>query len=298
VECASRGWNLFLTDLDTQALDTLADGLRKSYGVTVVPRACDLTEAQRRAELFDWINGRGLRFWGLINVAGTDFEGPFFEQSSQQIRTIVRLNVEGTLEMIHATLARRDPMAPFRIINVASLAAFFPMPVKATYAASKRFLLDFSLALRNEVRGLGATVTVLCPAGLPTTPGCVQAIEAQGMMGYLHPRRVESLPTNCRVPGARFMGRQPGWQALGSGAPQTGCPSRTSNPGCASGRNCRNKSSHPGGFLILQQADPFAEAWIKQTGQQLLPHAGRIGYIRSHTDSDKVTRQGRCGAEN
>jgi short-subunit dehydrogenase len=193
VECASRGWNLFLTDLDTQALDTLADGLRKSYGVTVVPRACDLTEAQRRAELFDWINGRGLRFWGLINVAGTDFEGPFFEQSSQQIRTIVRLNVEGTLEMIHATLARRDPMAPFRIINVASLAAFFPMPVKATYAASKRFLLDFSLALRNEVRGLGATVTVLCPAGLPTTPGCVQAIEAQGMMGYLTTQNVGSV---------------------------------------------------------------------------------------------------------
>ena len=87
VECASRGWNLFLTDLDPQALDTLADGLRKSYGVTVVPRACDLTEAPARAELFGWIKGHGLRFWGLINVAGTDFEGPFFEQSSQQIRT-------------------------------------------------------------------------------------------------------------------------------------------------------------------------------------------------------------------
>jgi short-subunit dehydrogenase len=193
VECASRGWSLFLTDLDPQALDTLSDGLRKSYDVTVVPRACDLTQAPARAELFDWIKGQGLRFWGLINVAGTDFEGPFFEQSSQQIRTIVRLNVEGTLEMIHAILALRDPTAPFRIINVASLAAFFPMPVKATYAASKRFLLDFSLALRNEVRDLGATVTVLCPAGLPTTPGCVQAIESQGMMGYLTTQNIGSV---------------------------------------------------------------------------------------------------------
>ena len=54
------------------------------------------------------------------------------------------------------------------------------MPVKATYAASKRFLLDFSLALREELRGLGATVTVLCPAGLPNHPECIQAIEAQG----------------------------------------------------------------------------------------------------------------------
>jgi short-subunit dehydrogenase len=193
VECASRGWDLFLTDLDSQALDALAEGLRKSYGVRVVPRACDLTEARRRAELFDWIKRQGLRFWGLINVAGTDFEGPFFEQSRQQISTIVRLNVEGTLDMTHAILALRDPMVPFRIINVASLAAFFPMPVKATYAASKRFLLDFSLALRNEVRDLGATVTVLCPAGLPTTPGCVQAIQAQGMMGYLTTQNIGSV---------------------------------------------------------------------------------------------------------
>jgi uncharacterized protein len=193
VECASRGWDLFLTDLGPQALGTLADGLHKSYGVAVLWRACDLTEALGRAELFRWINDQGLHFWGLINVAGTDFEGPFFEQSSQQIRTIVRLNVEGTLEMIHTILARRDPMAPFRILNVASLAAFFPMPVKATYAASKRFLLDFSLALRNEVRDLGATVTVLCPAGLPTTPGCIQAIEAQGMMGYLTTQNIGSV---------------------------------------------------------------------------------------------------------
>jgi short-subunit dehydrogenase len=227
VECASRGWNLFLTDLNAQALDTLAEGLRKSYGVTVVPRACDLTEAEARAELFRWIDGQRLRFWGLINVAGTDFEGPFFEQSSQQIRTIVRLNVEGTLDMTHAILARRHPAVPFRIINVASLAAFFPMPVKATYAASKRFLLDFSLALRNEVRDLGATVTVLCPAGLPTTPGCIQAIEAQGLMGYLTTQNigaVADLALNDALQGKAVC--IPGWlnhfvRLAGSLAPGT-----------------------------------------------------------------------------
>jgi hypothetical protein len=59
------------------------------------------------------------------------------------------------------------------------------MPVKATYAASKRFLLDFSLALREEVHDMGASVTVLCPAGLPTTQECIQGIEAQGWVGQL-----------------------------------------------------------------------------------------------------------------
>lgn len=185
VECASRGWSLFLTDLRQEPLDTLAEGLRNTYGVPVRVHPCDLTDAASRAALFESVRAQGLRFWMLINVAGLDYEGPFYEQTRQQIRTILRLNIEGTLEMIHALLAHRDPAAAFRIINVASLAAFYPMPVKATYAASKRFLLDFSLALREEVRDLGATVTVLCPAGMPTTRECIEAIEAQGWMGQV-----------------------------------------------------------------------------------------------------------------
>jgi hypothetical protein len=121
----------------------------------------------------------------LINVAGTDYEGPFYEQTNQQIRTIIRLNIEGTLAVIHTMLDHRDPLTAFRIINVASLAAFQPMPVKATYAASKRFLLDFSLALGEELRGLGASVTVLCPAGMPTNIECIEAIAAQGWLGRI-----------------------------------------------------------------------------------------------------------------
>jgi uncharacterized protein len=190
VECASRGWDLFLTDLAADRLEILAAGLHNGYGVKVWVHACDLTDPVGRASLFDTIHSDSLRFWGLINVAGIDYEGPFFEQTSQQIRTILRLNIEATLEMTHAILAYRNPLAPFRIVNVASLAAFYPMPVKATYAASKRFLLDFSLALREEVRSLGATVTVLCPAGLPTTPECIRAIEAQGWLGQITTQNV------------------------------------------------------------------------------------------------------------
>lgn len=185
VECASRGWDLFLTDLRQEPLEMLAEGLRNAYGVRVMVQPCDLTDVAARNALFEGIRAQGLRFWMLINVAGLDYEGLFYEQTRQQIRTILRLNIEGTLEMTHALLEHRDPMAAFRIINVASLAAFYPMPVKATYAASKRFLLDFSLALREEVRELGATVTVLCPAGMPTTRECIEAIEVQGWMGQV-----------------------------------------------------------------------------------------------------------------
>jgi uncharacterized protein len=185
VECASRGYDLYLTDLSLSPLQLLASALRSTYGVEVRWQACDLTEPAQRAGLYDMLRAGPVRFWALINVAGTDHEGLFCEQSREHIRSILRLNIEGTLDMTHALLGLRDPAAPFRVINVASLAAFSPMPYKATYAASKRFLLDFSLALREELSMEGVTVTALCPAGLPTTPDCLAAIAAQGWMGQV-----------------------------------------------------------------------------------------------------------------
>jgi short-subunit dehydrogenase len=131
-----------------------------------------------------------MRFWSLINVAGLDYEGPFSERTLEQIRTILRLNIEANLEMTFGILKLRDKRQPFRLINVSSLAAFYPMPVKAMYAASKRFLLDFSLALREELRRIGGTVTALCPAGMPTNTLCIRAIDAQGLIGRLTTKNV------------------------------------------------------------------------------------------------------------
>lgn len=185
VECANRGWDLFLTDLSEELLEMLGKSLEQTYGIRVRYYACDLTHQESRESLFTHLRERGHRFNMLINVAGVDFEGLFGDISRDQIRTILRLNIESTMEVTHALLEMTDPIHPFRIINVSSMAAFYPMPVKATYAASKRFLLDFSIALRQELKDQGGTVTVLCPAGMPTTPSCIEAIDAQGIMGQL-----------------------------------------------------------------------------------------------------------------
>ncbi len=184
-ECASRGWGLYLTDLAEDRLAALATGLERSYSVRVRYAAADLADAESRAALFERIRAEGLRFRALINVAGLDHEGLFIERTPKEITAIVRLNIESTLIMTHAIQQRRDQAVTFRIVNVSSLAAFFSMPVKATYAASKRFVLDFSLALRTELRDQNVTVSVLCPAGMPTNQECIEAIEAQGLMGHL-----------------------------------------------------------------------------------------------------------------
>jgi len=182
-ECAARGWDLFLTDLLEDRLRQLAAGMERLHGVKCITNACDLADAAERERLWHVVDRRGARFHTIINVAGLDFQGPFAERRPDELRTMVRLNVESTLEMTRRSLATRDPHRTFHIINVASLAAFYPMPVKAVYAATKRFLLDWSRALGEELRDQDATVTALCPAGMPTTPGCIRSIDAQGAMG-------------------------------------------------------------------------------------------------------------------
>lgn len=183
VECASRGWDLFLTDISQDTLSSLAKGLSSTYGVDVIYNPCDLSDYASRTKLLEYMQSNGMEFKGLINIAGIDYEGAFGERTREQIRNILRVNIEANLEMTYGILKLRDRVQPFRIINVASLAAFYPMPLKAMYAASKRFLLDFSMALREELRPIGATVTALCPAGMPTTTECINAIDAQGFLG-------------------------------------------------------------------------------------------------------------------
>ena len=203
-ECAGRGWDLLLTDLREDALRTLAGGLRNAHGVDVEWAACDLTDADDRLRLIRSIRARPDRVWMLINVAGTDSEGAFFDQPRGRLLAILRLNIEATLDLTRSLLEQRDPLSAFRIVNVASLAAFYPMPMKATYAASKRFLLDFSLALGEEVRELGATVTALCPGGMYTNDECIRAIEAQGLAGHLTAQSIGSVAAgtlDCALAG-------------------------------------------------------------------------------------------------
>ena len=172
--CASRGYELLLTDVCQEALTVLAAGLRNEYGVQVQALACDLALEADRDRFFGELARMGARLDGLINVAGLDTEGEFASKEVSYLRRMIQIN--------WALRLRREG-APFTIINVCSLAAFQPMPYKALYAAEKRFLLQLSLGIREELMDSAVTVTALCPAGMPTNRDCVEAIKAQGLAG-------------------------------------------------------------------------------------------------------------------
>jgi len=119
----------------------------------------------------------------LLNVAGVDYEGGFLERTRRDVIKIVSLNNEATLRITHAVLNRRRENKLFSLVFVSSLASMYPMPLKATYAASKRFLLDFAMALRQELKSQNVNVLALCPGGLVTTKEAMSGIAAQGFWG-------------------------------------------------------------------------------------------------------------------
>lgn len=185
IECARRGWHLILTDRSSDSMENLCRILESTFPISVKSLSCDLSDPDRYPLLMDELRQNQAVINMLINVAGVDFEGLFMNQSLSDLQSMVRLNIEGPLALTHEVIKLRDLQTAFRIINVSSMAAFYPMPVKATYAASKRFLLDLSQALNMELRDENASVTALCPAGMPTNPHTIQSIDAQGWAGQL-----------------------------------------------------------------------------------------------------------------
>lgn len=182
-ECARLGCNIFITDLNADGLRCIKYGLERQFDVTVAGKACDLTDPSSVDEMLSLIDSSGIRFDMLLNIAGLDFEGVFTAIEREKLVRIVALNDAATLRITHAILQRRTSGKPFTIVFMSSLASMFPMPVKATYAASKRFILDFAFALRQELRDKDAKVLTLCPGGMVTTQEAVDAIGAQGFWG-------------------------------------------------------------------------------------------------------------------
>ncbi len=182
-ECGRRGYRLFLTDVNEEGLRCIRCGLERQFNATVTAKACDLTSAESVDEMLAVIDRHNLRFDMLLNIAGLDFEGGFMGREREKIVEIVSLNDAATLRITHAVLERRRPGRHFTLIFVSSLASMFPMPLKATYAASKRFLLDFATSLRQELRDQNANVLVLCPGGMVTTREAMEGIAAQGFWG-------------------------------------------------------------------------------------------------------------------
>ena len=170
---AERGADLVLVARREDRLKALADELSVRYGTvcTVVP--LDLTEADAVARLVAILAEKKLVVGTLINNAGFGNHGFLTTIDPERLDAEIALNVTALVALTRAFLPellaqRKGALGNGALVNVASTAAFQPIPRMAVYGASKAFVLSFTEALWYEAKGSGLKVLALCPGPADT----------------------------------------------------------------------------------------------------------------------------------
>ena len=178
---ADRGHSLVLVARRKDRLTALADELSDQYGVRVETIAADLGKPTPRSKIPGRIEELGLEVEILINNAGFATGGePFHEADPERELEQVRVDVEAVVALTSAFLPAMVRRGRGAVLNVASTAGMQPMPYSAGYAAAKAYVLSFSEAIHQEVRGHGVTVTALAPGPVETDFWQIAGWEVQG----------------------------------------------------------------------------------------------------------------------
>jgi len=160
---------------ETVLITGASGGLGEAFARIFAARGDALVLTARSADRLAKVAGAlgaGVRVETLpvdLSAAGFGTFGPFAESDLDQELAQIQLNVAALTHLTQALLAGMLRRGRGRILNVASTAAFQPGPMMAVYYATKAYVLSFSEALSNELKGRGVTVTCLCPG--PTRTG-------------------------------------------------------------------------------------------------------------------------------
>lgn len=165
---AAKREDLVLVARRQETLEALAAELRTAHGIAVTVIAQDLSAPDSAAQLHSRTEELGIEVDVLINNAGFGTHGDLADADPGRLADEIQLNcstlVGLTARYLPAMRARRSGT----IINIASTAAFQPVPHMAVYGATKAFVLSFTEALWQEEKGHGIRVLAVCPGATAT----------------------------------------------------------------------------------------------------------------------------------
>jgi uncharacterized protein len=165
---ARNGYDLVLVARRRTELESLAAQLQSTHLATSLVVPADLSTAAGVAAVVDAVRAAGIEVDVLINNAGLGGHGRFAETEVASDEQQLNVNILALTRLTKAFLPDMVSRRRGRILNVASTAGFQPGPFMAIYYASKAYVLSFSEALSEEVRGTGVTVTALAPGAVRT----------------------------------------------------------------------------------------------------------------------------------
>ncbi len=165
---AAHGFDLVLVARSEDKLNALAEQIHHQPHVDSLVVPVDLTTASGPQRLHDAVNAHGVTINVLVNNAGLIAHGKFNDLPLSTHTKMLQLNVLALTKLTHLFLPHMIERGNGQILNVASVAAFVPLPRIAVYAATKAYVLSFTEALAVELKGTHVTVTALCPGPTDT----------------------------------------------------------------------------------------------------------------------------------
>ena len=162
-ELSRRGHQLVLVARSGDKLEALAAELGNAHVI-----AADLTDRGARAALPGQVEALGLTTDVLINNAGYSTMGPVHRADADDEMRMIELDVVAVADLCTRFLPGMVGRGRGAVLNVASTAAFQPLPGQASYAASKSFVLSYTQSVSAELKGTGVSVTALCPGPVHT----------------------------------------------------------------------------------------------------------------------------------
>src|SRR5229473_3607343 len=168
LEFAGHGFNVVLIARNQVALAEVAAECARRGPVETEIIAADLSNVESLETLSTGLESNHRHYEVLVNNAGFGIHGNFASTDIEENLDLVNVQLAAALKLTRALLPAMISRRSGRILNVASVYSFSPVPFQSVYAACKAFLLSFSSALQNELLGTGVTVTVFCPGATQT----------------------------------------------------------------------------------------------------------------------------------
>ena len=181
---ALAGHNLVLVARSADKLKSLAEALTAAHGIQAWVAPADLAQPGAAATLAAAMKRARRPIDVLVNCAGVLEFGPFVTMPAARQQQMIDLNISGLTAMLAQFVPAMVARGQGRVLNVASIAAFQPVPALAAYAATKAYVLSLTESLSEELKGTGVTITALCP-GITATHMLAQASETSAALGKL-----------------------------------------------------------------------------------------------------------------
>ncbi|GAB2493967.1 SDR family oxidoreductase [Luteococcus sediminum] len=165
---AAQGHDIVLVSRRTEQMEQIAEGLRQRHHVETLVLGVDLAQQSERDRLAAELEDRGVEVGVLVNNAGFGTIGDFAEADVERMNDEIALNCAAVAHLSRLFLPAMLERGRGTVINVASTAAFQPIPTMAVYAATKSFVLSLSQALWEETRRTPVRVIAVCPGATKT----------------------------------------------------------------------------------------------------------------------------------